>query len=413
MSSIELTAGPRTGEFTRRFAEREATGWHLGIAAKLLAGFLTLATMLGGVGVFSMVQLHLLNSSSADVTDNAMPSVQALGNFRAGTERFRASQLSLVIANDPQAISAAQVELDQAQRAASAALPAFDSIDLDARERGMFTGIKQQWSSYVTESSSRFLPLVLANRDAEAIMYLQTDGKKLFDGVNAELQPLLDLNATVAADAAVHNRALFVDSQRLIVGSIIAALLAALALGWFLSRMVGRPVAEVTAAIQRLAQGDLSQSINFTSGDELGRMATAARALLVNLRVMVGELQQGSGSLAVAGGEILAATAQQSAGAAEQSAAIAQTTATVDEVRASSEQAAGLATVVSEATQQASRVAGEGVVAVREAVVGMDRSASGCSRSPKTSWRCRSRASRLVKSSPRSTIWPISRTCWR
>ena len=35
-------------------------------------------------------------------------------------------------------------------------------------------------------------------------------------------------------------------------------------------------------------------------------------------------------------------------------------------------QAAGLATVVSEATQQASRVAGDGVVAVREAVVGMD-----------------------------------------
>src|SRR5438067_2414781 len=127
MSSIELTAGPRTKEFSVRVPVREAAGLHLGIAAKLLAGFLILAAMLAGVGVFIMVQLQLLNSSSTDLTDKAIPSVQLLGNFRAGSERFRAGQLSLVIADDAQTVAAAEVELDQAQRAASVALPAFDT----------------------------------------------------------------------------------------------------------------------------------------------------------------------------------------------------------------------------------------------------------------------------------------------
>ena len=43
---------------------------------------------------------------------------------------------------------------------------------------------------------------MLANRDAEATVYLQTDGKKLFDSINADLQPLLDLNVNEGVAAA-------------------------------------------------------------------------------------------------------------------------------------------------------------------------------------------------------------------
>ena len=75
-----------------------------------------------------------------------------------------------------------------------------------------------------------------------------------------------------------------------------------------------RAVAAFEAALQR--------------ADVLGG---ALQRMVVNLRELVGELQEGSGKLSSASTEIFAATSQQTVGATEQSAAIAQTTTTVDD----------------------------------------------------------------------------------
>ena len=130
-------------------------------------------------------------------------------------------------------------------------------------------------------------------------------------------------------------------------------------------------VGQVARAAVGLAQGDLNQTLDVRSGDEIGQMANAFRDMVSRLRTVTTDIQAGANGLSVASNEILAAVAQQSSGASEQSAAIAQTAATVAQVKASAEQAVQMAMVVSDTAQEASRVAGDGVQAAQHAADGM------------------------------------------
>ena len=151
-----------------------------------------------------------------------------------------------------------------------------------------------------------------------------------------------------------------------IAGVVMAALLAAL-----LTRPIASAVQQVAKAARGLAAGDLDQTIDVKSQDELGEMADAFATMLVRLRQLTSEVESGTDSLSGAGEAILAAVAQQSAGATAQSAAIAETSATVEEVKASAQQATQLAESVAATSREADRIAAEGVSAVQDAMGGM------------------------------------------
>ncbi|MFN8514536.1 MAG: methyl-accepting chemotaxis protein [Thermomicrobiales bacterium] len=198
--------------------------------------------------------------------------------------------------------------------------------------------------------------------------------------------------------------------RQVIVGGSIATFLTGLLIVTVLTRDSTRMTKELAQAAAAIAEGRQDQQVTFHSGDELGQLADAFRAMIAyqnrmalaadaiargelgesvqplsprdvlgnafarmteNLRGLVGELQSGMHNLSSAGAEILAASAQQAAGATEQSAAIAETTATVDEVRSSAEQTVIMAQVVTETAAQANRVAEDGVAAVRDATAVM------------------------------------------
>jgi methyl-accepting chemotaxis protein len=158
---------------------------------------------------------------------------------------------------------------------------------------------------------------------------------------------------------------------RAAVIAAIAGLLVAGVLSVLLTRPIASAVRQVAEAARGLASGDLDQTIDVASQDELGDMADAFATMLMQLRSLRTEVRDGADSLSGAGEAILAAVAQQSAGATAQSAAIAETSATVEEVKASAQQATHLAESVAATAREADRIAADGVAAVQDATGGM------------------------------------------
>jgi len=170
---------------------------------------------------------------------------------------------------------------------------------------------------------------------------------------------------TQTFEAAAH------DFLRAAVLAAIAGVLVAGILSVLLTRPIALAVRQVADAARALATGNLDQTININTEDELGEMADAFAIMLVQLRQLTTEVQGGAQSLSGAGEDILAAVAQQSAGANAQSAAIAETSATVEEVKASAHQATQLAESVAATSREADRIAAIGVAAVQDATGGM------------------------------------------
>ena len=90
--------------------------------------------------------------------------------------------------------------------------------------------------------------------------------------------PLSDINATLRS-----------MRRRLLFASAIA-IIAALALGFFASRLASRPLRDMTESAKRIAQGDYDIRPAATSPDEFGVLAESLASLAAQLKARIGDL---------------------------------------------------------------------------------------------------------------------------
>lgn len=114
-----------------------------------------------------------------------------------------------------------------------------------------------------------------------------------------------------------------------IATAIVAALIAVL-IGWFVARMIGRPLAGLSNLMEQGAQGNLTVRANFSSKDEIGRLGASFDVMMQQITALVkqtnqsaqdvldtsAELSNASKTTATSAREIAVATDEISGGAA-------------------------------------------------------------------------------------------------
>ncbi|MDD1507742.1 methyl-accepting chemotaxis protein [Pseudomonas sp. CNPSo 3701] len=145
--------------------------------------------------------------------------------------------------------------------------------------------------------------------------------------------------------AAVHT--LVRTSALLILVAAAAALVVGLLATLIITRVIVRPLKQVTAVAQRIAAGDLSADIEVQRSDEIGQLLLAMQGMSRDLRTMVGRLQDGVAQLSTSAQTLSSVTEQARQGVSGQkeetdlvATAITQMAATVHEVAQNAEQAA-------------------------------------------------------------------------
>jgi two-component system sensor histidine kinase BaeS len=109
---------------------------------------------------------------------------------------------------------------------------------------------------------------------------------KLAQGVEVEADGQVVGVALVTGDApelSLREERYLARTNRSSLYAAVAATLVALILGVFLARTLTRPVRELTAATQALAEGDLEQQVPVRSQDELGELAVSFNQMSADL----------------------------------------------------------------------------------------------------------------------------------
>ena len=196
--------------------------------------------------------------------------------------------------------------------------------------------------------------LIEAGRENE-VNPLTAEGGKIF----AELETLGDefvkLNEQASQDGILTVAGEAAKTQMIsVIFSVLAALLS-IGTGLFLSRSISRPVMALSAALARVADGDLGvEKIKATTRDEVGQMATAFNTMLDSLRNIINQISSSSQSVAATSEELSSngeeatratqqvakAIEQIAAGAGEQSKSVTETVKVVEQVSQAIEQIA-------------------------------------------------------------------------
>ncbi|MBN2022150.1 MAG: methyl-accepting chemotaxis protein [Pirellulales bacterium] len=182
------------------------------------------------------------------------------------------------------------------------------------------------------------------------------------------------------ATARAHCDASTRKSMGLWAAFAAVASLGVVAVAWFVSRRITKPIAQGVAFAQKMANGDLTQTLATRGKDEIAQLGTALNHMGSSLRTMFGKIRDAAASLGESSNQLSATSTQMAAGAEEtttQSGSVAaaaeelsltmqrmadateQMTANVRSVAAAAEEMTTSIAEVTQSADQAARVAGD------------------------------------------------------
>ena len=169
----------------------------------------------------------------------------------------------------------------------------------------------------------------------------------------------------LAGVRATRNRFLLIGL--IVIAAFVAVLLIAVA------RLVGRPLAELTQASERIAAGDLSVRLATTREDDIGRLmiaidgiATGLARIVTQVRSASADMSDGTGRMAAGSSNISLRIATQASSLEETAASMEQITSTVQQNAANTAQADQLVASASDAARAGGEAVGRVVATMGE-----------------------------------------------
>jgi len=301
------------------------------IAAKLLMAFALLVAALGFVGLKGLQDLEAIEGNLTEMYDK-----NALGIFHL-------SEASDFLALTGRALDNAVFggEAAKAEKSMADIRGYRDSFRAEFgqyQERIALQGTKDQarqlldrWEVLIPKQDA-VLQLVLQQKNAEAkdrlqeIHDLESDLETRTDKL---IQEKLALMEKTEKDAEAQYRA----TRRNVIAVIILSLVGAIGLGLFLANRITRPIARVVALLQKIAGGDLTETVAVDRKDEIGDILKAAADMSQALRALIAETKAGSNTMAGATSQINASSRRNVETSQMQLSAVQETTTSATELQ--------------------------------------------------------------------------------
>lgn len=283
----------------------------LTIRRKILLSFGVLLTLLAVGGLFSLNRLASLERVAHAVTSEDLPALSVVTTLRR-----QLADLQFAAAN----LAAARTD---AERADANQNLAFMRSEI-AKSRGALEsalGSAEMRDAYAL-FNSRFEEYVLAP-DATRVGALDASLRRL--------ERVVIEGSQARAQAAERS---FESARALILAGLAGAVLLGILLALFLARLIADPLTDLGVLAERVSKGDLTADIQSRSQDEVGWLEHSMRAMVKNLRQIVGQIGTSSRSVATSAEEISASSVQMTRGAETQSSSTEETSSTMVEMAA-------------------------------------------------------------------------------
>ncbi|AWN51123.1 methyl-accepting chemotaxis protein [Methylobacterium sp. 17Sr1-1] len=258
----------------------------LSIKSCLIGLFCMTAAISGAQGLIAISQLGSIQTRIEEVATNSIPSVDALHRLNTLTRDYRVKFYRLIVASDDKTGSAENMKVvKNTLRDITVLRKAYEPLISLEEERSIYKQYTERWDMYLRELEPIFAAAERGRRD-EALAKLASGARAVELGkeIGELLQKGVILNKQVA-DAAAQSSLVsigwavhvaYVSMGIAIVTSVCAMLFCLLG--------ISRPLVHISAAMRRLAGGDVAVVVPSAGRqNEIGAMASAVQVFKDNL----------------------------------------------------------------------------------------------------------------------------------
>lgn len=343
-------------------------------STKLLAAFIFCALITLAVGGLGMVGISRLADALALTFSNNLVSV---ANTNETLTSLTAHNRGLYRLLDAQDGGVSEADKERVRQAIASDLERMQKVfatyratPLEDDERAAGDEFEKLIPVYIA-GATKVAELMTAGDLTGARNRLNVLSGEDFSRARSLLRIMIDSNNRQIKEGAIAAAELKSSSIVMLATGVAIAFIVAIILGILITRMITAPLAIAVASAQRIAKGDLTQSIVSDRGDEAGQLLNALSDMQGGLKYTIQEIASASGQLASAAEELSAVTDESTRGLTRQNDEIQQAATAVNQMTAAVEEVARNAVSTSEASKTATDDAVQGRGQVDQTVKGI------------------------------------------
>ena len=342
---------------------------NLKIGTKLGAAFFTVVLMTAAAGGFAVIQLAKIYANTEDLATNWLPSIEVLGKIRITANQMRRAEADHALSVDEKDMDAIEKLFIEQKKTLSNQQATYEPLIGTDAEKTSYAQYKQHREAYFVANDK----LVQLSRGGEkmhdqARAYFRGESRTAFNAMVGDLGQLVEMNDKGAGLSYKTAQATYAQTRAWLISLVLGSIVIAILLAVWITRLITRPIGQSVDAVERIAAGDLSMTLNAQGQDETAQLLRALSLMTNKLSTIVDDVRQNAEGVATASAQIAQGNNDLSQRTEQQASALEQTAASMEELSATVKQNADSARQANQLAMSASTVAIKGGDVVAQVV---------------------------------------------
>ena len=312
----------------------------MNIGSRAGIGFTIIALLVLVMGGIALFQAYQMDDAAAEIRNEWLPAVEAVGEVGSSLGRARALTLRTLILEEKSELNTTVDLVRSINQDVAMRLKGYEKEIDDSEDRQIFEKFKTSYEKYLSVQRQILEGVLSSPERADEIKMANGPLADNADQMMVFLNQLIKFNEKGAVYAADQTNKVFNAAVFMIVVALIIILILMIVIAVVLTRSIVSPLAEAVVVADRIADGDLTQRIKINGSDEPAHLLIALKKMQISLHDTIKRISESSNMLASASEELHAVTEDTNRGLNQQSAEIDQAATAVNEMTAAVEEMA-------------------------------------------------------------------------
>jgi methyl-accepting chemotaxis protein len=344
---------------------------NLKIGQRLGLGFGLVLALLAAVAAVGLGNMNALNTGVDNIVNNNNVQIKNVTDLRDAQRRIDINVRDIILTNDDAEMQNIAKTIDEAWQEYDHAVAVLDKMIASPEVRAQLEKIAAARSA-AAPLIAKTQQLGRENKNDEAVSLLKSRVVQATKAWQADITKMMETQMARNHAELEAGQAEFGQARMLLVGATIVAVLAAVAIGFFITRSITLPMRRAVEVAKTVAGGDLTSHIEVDSTDETGELLAALKEMNTSLQTIVGQVRSGTETLATASNEIATGNLDLSSRTEQQAGALEETASSMEELTSTVKQNAENARQANQLAVSASDVAMRGGAVVADVVTTMN-----------------------------------------
>ncbi len=346
------------------------------IGQRIALGFATvlvLGAVIVGVGVSRLANL---TQGIENITTLNLKEASLVADIERATLERAIAARNLVMLTDP---AKRQIELDRVVETKKKIDGSFEALTSLLTGDSAAVESSRRKLRQTMDIEARYAPVAaaivkmsIAGQKDAAIEKMTSECIPLLGEVKDNLEHYAAENARNVQETVASLQAEASKARMMMIAMAVLALVLGTGMAWLIQRSVVVPIRRASASVRRVAEGDLTETIESGGRDEVSTMMMDLSHMQQRLREVVGTIRNGIDSVSTASAEIATGNQDLSARTEQTASNLQQTASSMEQLTGTVKQSADSARQANQLASSAADVAARGGAVVSQVVSTMD-----------------------------------------